>query len=385
MNDVNTIHRDISFLAGSLPHRGSVTDQERAAAEYIHERMARHSGQAQIDDFYAPESAFMLIASYYGDFCVVALIAVFAPLIAFVYGLTIFLAYMAEITSYPAFSRLLPHYETQNVVGRFLGLRPKRQIVVMAHYDTARQSPLGRPSLQGLIRPFHFVLVFAMVIVLASCVATYLEVGGEVAVTFGHSVRWVAVALLAFTAVFLLYSDSQADYVRGANGNASGVAALLQVAERLHVSPIEDVDIYLVATGSKEVWLNGMQHFLRQHKLDKRSTVFINLERVGETHLHYVEAEGLLQLFGPDKATRRIAEEVSAEFGATPHSQYGLPTDALVPLARGYQAITVTTTNDQGQSSEWRQYSDNLLHIDEGMVERSSEFALSLIKAYARQ
>ena len=47
------IRRHMEHLAGELPHRGSNTDAERAAAEYIRDRFKEATPDAGIDDFYA--------------------------------------------------------------------------------------------------------------------------------------------------------------------------------------------------------------------------------------------------------------------------------------------------------------------------------------------
>ena len=60
---------DIAFLAGRLPHRGGVTENERAAAEYVLEGFKSSTALAQIEDFYSTDAYPYIFAMYYVDFC----------------------------------------------------------------------------------------------------------------------------------------------------------------------------------------------------------------------------------------------------------------------------------------------------------------------------
>jgi len=55
---------------------------------------------------------------------------------------------------------------------------------------------------------------------------------------------------LWLTIVVLIHREAVHKYVSGANDNASGVAVLLGVAQRLAASPMGGVTLYVVATGS---------------------------------------------------------------------------------------------------------------------------------------
>src|SRR5207249_1457939 len=72
-----------------------------------------------------------------------------------------------------------------------------------------------------------------------------------------------AVALIVLAA--LLIDTALAKVVPGASDNASGVAAVLEVAERLERHPTENVDVWVVFTGAKEGFMLGMQAWLKEH------------------------------------------------------------------------------------------------------------------------
>ena len=99
------------------------------------------------------------------------------------------------------------------------------------------------------------------------------------------------VALVLLTA--LLIDSALARPVPGASDNASGVAAVLEVAGRLERRPTENVDVWIVFTGAKEGFMLGMKARLREHAddLHKDRTWFVNVDTVGNGDPHHVTAE----------------------------------------------------------------------------------------------
>ena len=85
----------MEYLAGVLPHRGANTRGERSAAEYLAERFKQYTLDVELDDFHSIDGEWLLFASYYAEFTVVAILALWWPLVAFGYGLAVFTAYLA--------------------------------------------------------------------------------------------------------------------------------------------------------------------------------------------------------------------------------------------------------------------------------------------------
>ena len=78
----------------------------------------------------------------------------------------------------------------------------------------------------------------------------------------------------------------------GAYDNASGVAAVLSAAERLHAEPPENLDVWVLLTGAEECLGEGMRSFLRDNRkqLDAERTVFVNVDSVSYGSVHYKSA-----------------------------------------------------------------------------------------------
>jgi hypothetical protein len=375
------MRRDIEYLAGNLIHRGASTRSERAAADYLRERFTSYTPDTEMDDFYAIESPWLLFASYYGEYLVIALLAFWWPWIAFGYGVTIFVLYIAEFSGYRILGHLLPQYETQNVVARILGDNPTRLFIITAHYDSPKHSAVTSSKAQPWLRLVHIILVICMVGVLVSCAADAVGIFHELDIRPDLVLRWCAVTTLLCGAAALVACDLSGEFVRGAADNASGVAVLLELANRFTEEPIPNADVWFVATGSKETWLSGMRHFLATHTFDKDTTFFLNVDRVGSGELRYVTREGMLHLFRSSPEMVAAAKTESGAIHAEPMTWRGLPSDAFLPLARGMKALTITAVGGRDLNDE--DDDDRPGDIDYDTVTRAGEFAEAIVRRLA--
>ncbi len=374
------IQSDMEYLAGELPHRGANTDAERAAAEYIRNRFSEYTPDTDIDDFYSIDSHYYLFASYYAEFFIVSLVAFWLPRVALCYGAVVFLAYLCEFMGYRTFSRLLPRFETQNVVARFLATRPKWLFVISAHYDSPRDGVLANPRFLPWLRTAHQAVVVCMLLVLLTCATESVGIFDNTAIPVNLVVRWTAVGFLLCAAFALFHSALHGEFVRGANGNASGVAALLDLAERIAQRPLEEADVWLVATGSKETWMNGMHHFVKSHSPDPETAYFLNIEYVGAGQLHYVTGEGMLHVFPSSPEFLAAAQAVADAYGATPHRLRAVPSDALIPLARGFKTMSIVALDPSGLPQDWHWHTDTLVHVDPECIRKATDFAEAVLR-----
>lgn len=380
MTDLDQIRGDLMHLAGRLLHRTAQTDHERRAADYLRLRLREHVTDVEMDDFAAIEGFPYLFASYYAEFLVVAVLALWAPLFAACYGFVAFVAYLAEFLGYPVFSRLLPRFETQNVPARLLAPKPRHLFIVTAHYDSGFASPLSNPGVLRWLRPAHGLVLAGMVLVIATCaIDGYNSFAGmESHVT--EAVRWVAVTGLLAAAAFMFYVSTQDEDIRGANHNASGVAAMLLLAERFAKQPLEHADIWFVGTGSHECWMAGMQHLLHAHKPDPAHTYLLNLEGIGAGTLHYLKTEGMLARATASKPMAAAANAVAATYAVTPSAMRALPTAAHLPLHQGYHAMTLMGLDDAQYPVGWNAIEDRITEVDESKILTAANFAEALLR-----
>jgi len=385
MSEREQLAEDIHRLAVERPHRGGITENERRAAEYIEHRFKQHSPLTQIEDFYSIDAYPYLFAMYYGEFLFVGLISIFLPWIALGYGLAVFLLYMAEFTGYSAMSRFLPHYETQNVTARFGRPDARRLLVVTAHYDSPKDYAWTDEANAPHLRRRHLVLVLSMVLILLTCGAQGFQVVPDGIPRVDLYVRAAAVAVLLAAALTLYSGVRQASFTRGANCNASGVAALLALAQRLEHTPTSSTEVLLVATGAKEMWLSGMRHFVRGIPPDRHTSFFLNLIGLGAGTLRYVTGEGMLYVYDSGKTLRDVAQAEAHRFGARPLVWRSLPTDAMIPLARGYEAMTLTATKHNDLPAHWNRDTDTAARIDEDVLMRAVDYAEAMVRRLDEQ
>ncbi len=377
---MSRLKEDVEFLAGRLSHRGANTENERVAAEFLLDRFKEYTGDAAIDDFYSINNFYQLAALYYFDFLFVTLFALWSPWAGVGYGIAIFLMYMAEITAFPVMGRLLPQYETQNVAARFLGRAPRRNIVISACYDSPRATYLSDPTRAKWLRMGHLVIVCCMVAVLLSCFADGLGFLGETGRDLSEWVRWGGSTVLIGAAFVLLMAENNGEYTRGAINNAAGAAVLLELARRFRSSTPESADITLLATGAKETWLSGMQHYLRGLGIDRSQTYFINIDGVGAGQLSYLAGEGMMRLFRSAPELVSLAKSEGDRFGARAMKYRGLPTDALVPLARGFKTLGISSNGAHGLPPHWKWVSDIAGEVDFTALETTAAYVEAIVR-----
>jgi len=374
------IHNDRHYLAGGLIHRGALTEQERLAAVYIRNRFRESVSDVEVDEFRAIENPFYLFASYYCEFLVVAVIAVWWPRAALCYGACVLLTYLAEFLGFPLFSRLLPHFQSQNVVARFLADEPHYLFIVAAHYDSGRASPLSRPAVTQWLRPLHLGVVACMVIILATCAVDALHVFGADQPPVHLAVRWGAVGFLLSAAAALFFTALTGEEIRGANCNASGVAALLRLADRFAAQPPLRADVWLTATGGHESWMAGLRHLLTTHALDKKRTFILNVEGVGAGKLHYITGEGMLHVTPSAAPLVEAAEGVAARHDASPARLRAIPSAAHMAFARGYQTMSVMGLDETGVPPHWNWLTDVLTEVDDAAIANAADFCEALLR-----
>jgi hypothetical protein len=369
------------YLAGKLLHRGAQTEDERSAAQFIQGRFREYTADVEMDHFQAIENYPYLFASYYSEFILVGVLAIWWPLVALVYGVGAFLAYLMEFMGYPAFSRLLPHFESQNVIARYHAEEePKALYVVTAHYDSGCASPLTDPGVVPLLRPLHLGTLACMVVVLSTCAVDTIGLFQNIEQPVTDYVRWTAVGFLACVSLIMFYSSAQGEEIRGANVNASGVTALLRLGERFSETPLRNADVWLVATGSHEAWMSGVRHFLSTQKLDKRTTHLLNIEGIGAGELRYLTEEGMLHRSTSSAALLSAAEATAGEFDAGPGTLRAIPSAAHIPMARGHHALTLMGLDEDGLPPHWNAISDRVTEVSEENIVRAADFGEAILR-----
>ena len=130
----------------------------------------------------------------------------------------------------------------------------------------------------------------ALLLVLACCV---LRAGGMEGTALTVVQFIPTVVLIVYVALLLDIALSPA--APGENDNASGVAVVLRLAERLG-DELEYFGVHVVFTGSQKAMAQGMRAFLQSHRKELKpgDTVVLNLDAVGGGELRETKSEGPL-------------------------------------------------------------------------------------------
>lgn len=223
-------------LVTSVGPRPSTSDAESGAADLIAANLEDLGLDTWIQEFTCPRSTRWIRIVY----CLLGVVAAellfvmpaMAPL-ALVLSLVVFALLALELLGKNPLSGLLGSGQSQNVVARYTpeGADPRRKVVVIAHYDSGRSFLQCAPpvvSFYTIINTIVRVCIAALVVValltlfpLPEVVLLFLSIIGLI----------IGIVLLIATIVEAVNMFMPA--TPGANNNASGVAAMMGVAETI--------------------------------------------------------------------------------------------------------------------------------------------------------
>ncbi|HSK47602.1 MAG TPA: M28 family peptidase [Coriobacteriia bacterium] len=243
-------------LAEEIGPRPATTDSEHRAAEWLATTFGSYGLETEVHEFDAPRTyawayviyhLLTLLAAFAAGFASFPPFAVWAALA--VSAIVAFFLW-SDLDTRWGLTRLMPKGPSQNVIARHVPRTRRgerlRRIVVVAHYDSARSSLAFSPGMVGSF-PTTFALMKwctyltpVMILLMVLPFTASLEPG-----------LWYATMAVAAYLVVPLFINVHRELfmplVAGANDNASGVAAMLGVMERLVPAPDATS---LVTTGS---------------------------------------------------------------------------------------------------------------------------------------
>jgi hypothetical protein len=375
---------DISALARDIGPRLPGTGKERRAVHYVMRRLREIGVPAALLPVRVPPSfAFMYVVL----FCWIAVgvpIGTVSPLIGFIISLLGAIVFGLELLRVPVISRLFATRRGSNVLGIIparvndeIG-QPARRVILTAHLDTARSGLLWHTSLIKVLRSF--------VITIISCVIwiPILLLAGN----FGRfssiwQIAWLPMIILLLVAILLTEAELRGEALNGANDNASGVAALIALANTLKNEHLDNVETWLLYTTGEEAGQVGMHGFLRDNSFLPEETYFINLDQVGAGTIHYTQSEGLLRSRPSSDQLLKYAGEIASrhpEWELEPANYRLMPTDQYAALIEGYEAISIIGLDQNGLPPHWHQTSDTLDAVDVDTVQIATDLADELIR-----
>ncbi len=378
---MDKIDQDLRFLSLELPHRKTYSEEEQRAAAYICERLGDYVDMADIILAQGPSNFRHIMALYYAEFVVVGLVAGWWPRLAFFYGLFVFLAYILELFHFPVFSRFLPQSDTPVVVGARESIAPVCTIVFTAYLDSS-SSYLDNFAFHTLSRVKLHLTTLMIVGILAACILSAWATQAGMVNYVATALRYVGMTVMAASSLLSLKNGLVAEpTTRGANHNASGIAALLHIAERLRKRPVKACNVLFLLPGGHYENKVGMKAAMAALGLSNDSIYIINVEGVGAGDLCYTVAEGALPMEMCDELLFDSAEKRQKRYHAqSVHAKHFL-TNAYVPMSQGKKCISIIGLDENFLPVNHCEELDTYMKVDAEQVMQAARFAESIARA----
>jgi Peptidase family M28 len=263
--------------------------------------------------------------------------------------------------------RLLPKGEGTNVIARLPARGPhRRTVVLVAHHDAARTGLMWDPRLTG---PGDRAAA-------KSGKRASLALLPELALVAAATLGWrkLPAAVLALAGLLAL-DQARSRTVPGANDNASGVAAVLELTGRLAADRPDGLALIALFPGCEESGMGGMAAWLKSEEaraLDPARTLVVGLDTVGSGEPVVLGGEAGLW------PTRYRAEDVAAaEHLGLRRWRIGGWTDPALARFAGLPAVSILSVRDGGFPN-YHLPEDTPEKVDIDCVERCVEAAHAL-------
>jgi len=277
---------------------------------------------------------------------------------------------------------------TQNVVAELGDPHAEQTLVVFAHHDAAQTGAIFDQSFQNWLSARFPTLLSRWD---TSLPLWWPVVAGPALIALGAATRrrgLTAAGTLGCAGATALGLDiARSPVTQGANDNLSGVAAIVELAERLSAEPPNGLRVLLVSCGAEEVLQGGIYGFAARHfpQLDQTRTFMLGLDTVGSPELILLEVEGPFVMEDyPVRAFRDLIAHVAAQLGEPLRrgcrSRYS--TDAVIPARAGYPTAMLCSWNPHTKLlANYHLETD----VPENLDYRTVKRAASVVEAVARK
>jgi Peptidase family M28 len=385
---IERLRREVAELAAI--HRPSASAGEREAAEWVLGRMREHGADAHVETARAH-------GDYWGPLVMLTAAGALGGLIgkrSRLAGAALAGAAAAgvwdDITGGEHYARrILPTHDAYNVVAEIGPSDARHTVVLVAHHDAAKSGLIFHPGIPAFVwRRFPALIERSD----TSPPLMFPVFGGPAlaalgALTGSRRLRTHGTILSAGAAAVIAQIGSTR-VVPGANDNATGVVALVEVARRLAEEPPANVRVLIVSTGAEEGFMEGMQAFMRSHgpALPTDDTFVLTVDTLGSPHLTAIRGEGMLYMNEYPRAGLELVDSLAEELGIWlfPNLRLRNATDGLHALKRGYPCACLGSVTDYKAPANYHWRTDTPENVDyatfadgvrlcEGVVRRLDE------------
>jgi hypothetical protein len=264
----------------------------------------------------------------------------------------------------------VPRGESQNVIVRIPSRRrAQRRVVFLAHLDSGVHRLTSDPR---AVRHLPYTLGGITLMAL---------VGGVLSVLAGKKGRWrelrALMGMAALSAAGLAVADETGPEVCGAIGNASGVAALLGLAQTLAAQPLESTEVVLAFTGSGTATATGADRLATVYGEAWRNALWVVVNHVGTGELCWATRHGIspYAYYYPHPDAVRVMERVAdarPDLGLMGKPMLSLDEVALL-RDRDLRAVALMAYDRvTGLIPHWQRVSDTIHAVTPDTVERAA-------------
>lgn len=264
---------DIEYLSEEIGARPAGTEEEQQAALYITEQFQKDTGfPVTMEDFVTSSNVFNVRAVCSAVVVLCALFAIVTPVPALVWALVAVAAnviYNLETWGKPIITDRLARGASQNVIAKYqpnpetAGQRRVRKVVLIARYDTGKEKSALVERVESMDLPWGRICVIGMA---AAALLLIIRIGftgaGGAGLIVLNVLTILAMLIAALPAAKAIAEGLKKGFNVGANNNASGVAALLEVARRISRGSVSEADL---AKRNRDVSIHGEEAARRAH------------------------------------------------------------------------------------------------------------------------
>ncbi|HEX8120832.1 MAG TPA: M28 family peptidase [Solirubrobacteraceae bacterium] len=261
--------------------------------------------------------------------------------------------------------RFLPRGRGLSVIGRVPARGPaKRTAVLVAHLDAQRT---------GLIWNRHLTEPGAKRRLARHAMTPSALLSVPPLLLRSRRLKLLGLALLLDTAT--------SPTVPGANDNASGVAAVLEVVRRVVADPLEDTELLAVFPGAEEAGMGGMRAVVERAAWDPATTFVLGLDTVGSGTPILAEKEGALLPHAYREEDLERVERAAPGIGRWRIAAY---TDPVIARWKGIPSASILSVSpEHGFYTRYHRMDDVPEHVDLGCVERCADVAEAVARGLA--
>ena len=282
------------------------------------------------------------------------------------------------------FRRLLPRRTAHHVLAEMGPEDAERTVVLMGHHDAAHTAFFFNPSITETVgenAPWVFENTDT------SPPLMWPVVGGPALVAAGavlgsRKVTGLGTLLSAGSAAFMAHIGA-GDVVPAANDNGTSNIAQIALARMLAERPLENTRVLFLST-SEEALCEGMGLFMERHapELPRESTFFLCHEILGSPNLLVLRGEGMLKMREYPPEALELFDSTAAELGIElwPNLRTMNATDAVFPLAAGYQCAALCTCNQWKNPSNYHWKTDTPENVDYGSLTDAIRLSEAVIR-----